>query len=116
MAHTFFGGWIAIADLGVMELWRLGCLEVSFSPLIERRMALAEEGKSALRSPHLRMWQRIPAHNKADNGMTNLHGLWAIVGTMIVVANAGAPCHWALFGVGDADCQTLENDSHAPGA
>ena len=41
-AHTFFGGWIAIADLGVMELCRLGCLEVSFSPLIERRMALAE--------------------------------------------------------------------------
>ena len=53
VTHTFFGGWMAMADLGVMELCRLGCLEVSFSPLIERRMALSRS-ESARRLPHLR--------------------------------------------------------------
>ncbi len=40
---------MAMADLGVMELCRLGCLEVSFSPLIERRMALTRSNESAPR-------------------------------------------------------------------
>ena len=48
--------------------------------------------------------------------MTHLHGLWAMVGTMIVVAGAGTSSHWALFGVGDVDGEALKDDSHATGA
>ena len=52
--------------------------------------------------------------NNADGGMTYLHGLLAIAGTMIVVAGADAVSRLALFGVvGDADGQTVEDDSHA---
>lgn len=55
-------------------------------------------------------------YNKAHGGMTYLHGLLAIAGTMVVVTDVVAMSDLALSGgVGDGngDGKTVEDDSHA---
>lgn len=102
---------MAMADLGTMELWRLGLLEGSFSPLIERRMALTEKNESAIPTPS-NMIQEGPQCDKAHGGMTYLHGLLAVAGTMVVVTGVVVRSCWALlrWGVGDGDGKTVEEE------